>query len=280
MKKIILTTDFSENAWNAIFTALKVYAKVPCQFYILHAYEPAVLNVLGKKSQQRLGVIYDSLSTYSEQELEEILKYLKINHLNPKHHFTSISKSGTLEEAISTVIFENDIDLIIMGTQGASGAKEVFLGSNTVKVIKSIKNTPLLAVPVGYNFQKLKTIVLATDFMLPYKKHELDQLIALASIWSAKIEIVHVTVASRLNDAQKANRSTLEGRLEAFDFQFKDIPFEVNISNSVNKYIANKPSCILGIIRHQHTFWEKVIGEPVVKKIAFHSQIPVLFLPE
>lgn len=280
MKKILLTTDFSENAWNAIFTALKLYSNVQCQFYILHAYEPSALNLLGTKSQQRLGVIYDSLSKYSEQELEGILKYLETNHQNTNHHFTAISKAMTLEEAVGSVVSENDIELLLTGTQGATGAKEVFLGSNTVKIIKTIKDIPILAIPTGFNFQKLKTIIFATDFMVPSKKNELEQLIELAAIWKAKIEIVHVAVEFRLNDIQKSNKSILKDRLAGLEYSFEDIPFEANISDSIDTYEAHKKSCILSIIRHHHTFWEKVIGESVVKKIAFHSQIPVLFLPQ
>lgn len=280
MKKILLTTDFSENAWNAIFTALKLYADVQCQFFILHVYEPDALNVFGTKSQQRLGVIYDSLSNYSEQELEGILNYLEINHLNPNHDFTAISKSETLEEAARLVVTENDIDLVIMGTQGATGAKEVFLGSNTVKVLNTIKNIPMLAVPVGFNFQKLKTIIFATNFMVPYKKNELEQMIELAINWTAKIEIVHVTIESKLNETQTSNKSVLKDRLNIVDYSFKDIPFNGNISDSIDTYVAHKKSCFLSIIRHHQTFWERLIGEPVVKKIAFHSNIPVLFLPQ
>jgi len=280
MKKILLTTDFSENAWNAIFTALKLYTNVQCQFYILHAYEPTSLNLMGSKTQQRLGVIYDSLSKYSEQELDGVLKYLEINHLNTNHHFTGVSKPATLEEAVQMVVVENDIELLLTGTQGATGAKEVFLGSNTVKIIKTVTDIPILAIPTGYNFQELKTILFATDFMVPYKKNELEQLIELASIWNANIEVGHVAIEFKLNDMQKANRAVLKERLAGFDLKFKEIPFEGTISKSIEKYSAHKPSSLLGIIRHHHTFWEKVIGEPVVKKIAFHSMIPVLFLPQ
>ena len=280
MKKIVLTTDFSENSWNAIFTALKMFAEVDCHFYLLNAYEPKTLNLLGTKSQQRLGVIYDSLSKHSEQELEGMFKYFEINHKNPKHKFTTVSKSETLEEAVKELITENDIDLLMMGTQGATGTKEVFLGSNTVKVLKTVKDIPIFAIPEGYNFQKLHTIIFATDFTKSYKKNELEQVIELAILWKAKIEIVHVAIEFNLNDTQNTNKSILKERFSGLDYSFKNIPFEINISQSIDQYVGNMDSCILSIIRHQHTFWEKVIGEAVVKKIAFHSNIPVLFLPQ
>jgi nucleotide-binding universal stress UspA family protein len=280
MKKIVLTTDFSENAWNAIFTALKIYADVDCHFYLLHAYEPSTLNLLGIKSQQRLGVIYDSLLKHSEQELEEMFNYFEINHKNPKHKFTTVSKSETLEEAVKDIVSQNDVDVLIMGTQGATGAKEVFLGSNTVKVLKTIKNIPVFAIPGGFNFQKLHTIIFATDFTKSFNKNELNQIIEFAILWKAQIEIIHVAIEFNLNDTQNTNKAILKERFAGLDYQFKNVPFEINISHSIDAYVGNKNSCILSIIRHQHTFWEKIIGEAVIKKIAFHSNIPVLFLPQ
>ncbi|WP_116769527.1 universal stress protein [Maribacter litoralis] len=280
MKKILITTDFSDNAWNAVFTALKIYAEINCHFYLLHAYEPTPLNLMGSKSQQRLGVIYDSLSKYSAQELNETNTYLKAHHNNPKHQFTTISKPGNLEDSVASVIFKNDIDLLIMGTQGATGAKEIFLGSNTVKVLNQIKNIPIIAVPTGYNFQSLKSILFATDFSDSYKKNLFDPIIELSKIWNASIEVVHVAVDFYLNDHQDAHKEVLKERLSGFDIEFKNIPFEINTSKSIDLYAKDKESSFLSILRHQHTFWEKVIGEAVVKKIAFHSKIPVLFLPQ
>ncbi|WP_282112005.1 universal stress protein [Maribacter stanieri] len=280
MKKILITTDFSENAWNSIFTAIKLYTEVDCHFYILHAFEPSPLNLMGSKNHQRLSVIYDSLSKNSKKELEEILTYFAINHKNLKHQFSTLSKPGNLEDAVELAVNENDIDILIMGTQGATGAKEVFLGSNTVKVLKKVTNIPILTVPSGYNFQSLKSVFFATDFTVPYKKNGLEPIIELSKIWKSTIEIVHVSVEFILNEHQESNKEVLKERLSGLDYKFKNLPFEIDVSKSIDKYTENSHSSILSLIRHQHTFWEKVIGEAVVKKVAFHSKIPVLFLPQ
>lgn len=280
MKKILITTDFSENAWNSIFTAIKLYTEVDCHFYILHAFEPSPLNLMGSKNHQRLSVIYDSLSKNSKKELEEILTYFAINHKNLKHQFSTHSKPGNLEDAVELAVNENDIDILIMGTQGATGAKEVFLGSNTVKVLKKVTNIPILTVPTGYNFQSLKSVLFATDFTVPYKKNGLEPIFELSKIWKSNIEIVHVSVEFILNEHQESNKEVLKERLSGLDYKFKNLPFEIDVSKSIDKYTENSHSSILSLIRHQHTFWEKVIGEAVVKKVAFHSKIPVLFLPQ
>ncbi|KAA2219869.1 MULTISPECIES: universal stress protein [Maribacter] len=280
MKKIILPTDFSENAWNAIFTALKIYSDVKCHFYIVNAYEPGVLKPLGTESHKRLDVIYDSLSQHSEKELAEIQTYLDKNHHNLQHSFETISLGSTLEEAMQKIAKEKDADLIIMGTQGATGAKQVFLGSNTVKVIDKLPNISILAVPDSFNFQKLKTVLYSTDYMKGYDKFELDSLLELVNIWNANIEIIHVTEEFALNETQQTNKNILEERLSGLNFTFVDLPFKSSTAYTIGQYTNNKTSDILGITRHHHTFWEKVIGEPVVKKLAFHSEIPLLILPE
>ena len=280
MKKILLPTDFSDNAWNAIFTAVKLYASVKCKFLILHAYEPKAMNMLGKKSQQRLGVIYDSLEKYSAQELDKILIYLNKNHTNPNHSFKTISKSGTLEECIKELVSSGDLDLIVMGTQGATGAKEIFLGSNTVKVLKQLKNSTVMVVPKDYNFQQLKTLVFPTDYTRMYQKFELFPMTEMAKLWKATIKVIHVVVEFELSTVQKSNMKILEERLAGTDYCLNEVAFEANVESSVEQYVTEIRADLLSMLRRQHSFWEKIIGEPVIKKIALHSKVPVLFLPE
>ncbi len=280
IKKILLPTDFSNNAWNAIFTALKLFAEIRCEFYLLHAYEPEAMNMLGRKGQQRLGTIYDSLSQYSARELKDTLAYLNERHTNPNHSFETLSKSETLLEAIEETLAAKDIDLVVMGTQGASGAKDIFMGSNTVTVLKKVTACTVLAVPAGYDFQRLKVLAFSTDFMDAYDKLELLPLIELAKLWQCNIHIVHVGTEFALNETQKANQHILKERLASFAYSFQNIPFEANVSHSLATYFSQTDVDMLAMIRYHHTFWEKLIGEPIVKKIAYHSHIPMLMLPE
>ncbi len=280
MKKILLPTDFSDNAWNAIFTAVKLYANIPCYFYVLHAYEPNTLNLLDAKSQQRLGVIYDSLKQYSEQQLAKVLDYMNKNHKISNHSFETISKSDTLEGAIKEEVSNKDIDLIIMGTQGATSAKEIFMGSQTVKVLKKLKNYPILAIPTHYNFQVLRSLVFPTDFTRKYEKFELLPLTHLAALWKAEIKVVHVAVEFMLNDTQKANMKILEDRLRESHFSYHQLPFDTNIASSIEHYVLETGADLICMVRYYHGFWERFIKEDVIKKIAFHSKVPVLFLSE
>jgi nucleotide-binding universal stress UspA family protein len=125
----------------------------------------------------------------------------------------------------------------------------------------------------------LKTLVFPTDFTRTYEKFELMPLIELAALWKSEIRILHVAVEFMLNDTQKANRKILGDRLAALDHSFQNVEFDGNVSDSIEKYLSENGTDLMALIRYHHAFWEKIIGEPVVKKIAFHSKVPVLTLP-
>ncbi len=280
MKKILIPTDFSNNAWNAIFTGLKLHTDVECKFYLLHAYEPNTLNMLGSKGQQRLGVVYDSLAEYSKRELKKGMAYLKKNHKIPNHSFEAISMSDPLDIAVEQLIAQKDIDLICMGTQGASGAKQVFIGSNTVKVLKKIKYCPILVSPSNYDFKSLQSLVFPTDFSKKYEQHQLLPMTDLVSLWKTTVQIVHVAVEFEMNEQQLINQKVLKKYLNDFNLMFYNIDFENNIAHTLEKFVLNTEVAMIALIRYQHSFWEKMIGEPVVKKITFHTTVPLLILPE
>ena len=280
MKNILIPTDFSDNAWGAVFTAIKLFEDVECIFYLLHAYEPGMFSPRGNKKQQELAETYDSLAQYSEQELQKVLAYLGKHHQNPNHRFEVISQSDTLVSSVKKIISKQDIDLTVMGTQGASGAKEVFLGSNTVKAMKKILKCPLLVVPESFNFQHLKTIVFPTDFSKTYEKFQLLPLIKLALLWKAKILVLYVSLEHSLKEKQKDNKKLLEERLYGLEVKFRDVDYESNIARTIEKFIAENDTQLMALVRYKHSFWERILREPVVKRITFHTEVPLLVLPE
>ena len=139
MKRILLPTDFSENAYNAISYALQLFAEDECTFYLLHTYIP--VDTTG-------GML---VNTYSALQLEEATrdaagKRMKLleekllkEYPNPKHSFEKILTFNLVVSEILASVKEYKIDLIIMGTQGATGAKEIFLGTHTMFTIKKVK---------------------------------------------------------------------------------------------------------------------------------------------
>ena len=280
MKNILLPTDFSDNAWNAIFTALKMFEISDCNFVVMHSYEPKISNLLGNKSKERLGVIYDSLSKNSKVQLEKTLQYLHKNHTRSNHKFESVSISNDIISAIKQIVDEKDIDIIVMGTKGATGAKEVFMGSNTVRVIKKVRKRPIIVVPQEYDFKALKKVVFPTDFTHTYDKTELGPLIELVGLWKAKIIILQVAQEYVLNDGQRLHMKMLSKRLKNVEHSFHTVEMWNNIAEATTQFANSEDADLIALIHYSHTFMEKLTREPVIRKIGFHVKIPLLVLPD
>lgn len=123
MKRIIVSTDFSQNAYNALSYARLLLQDEEVTFTLLHIYESPSVNLLQKSSQQ-VGAIYQSSNLASEEPLQKLLVKINGLHENRKHTYNVKAHGGALDEAIKKVPTET-YDLIVMGSKGATGLKSV-----------------------------------------------------------------------------------------------------------------------------------------------------------
>ncbi|TAI49746.1 universal stress protein [Flagellimonas allohymeniacidonis] len=280
MKNILLPTDFSDNSWNAIFFALKLFKDVSCNFYVVNTYDPDPKNVIGARTYVRTGMIIDALAESSQQGLEKMESYIQENHSNPNHSFEYASLKGELLDTLQDYRKQKDIDYIIMGTLGATGAKGVFMGTNSVRMVKSVRNCPIILVPNEFNLQKLERIIFPSDFSRFYDKYELMPLIELAKMCKASCQVLYLTQEFALTDEQKRNKKMLTERLAELDVTFNNVELKSKLAKGINEFAKEQRADLIAIVHYRHTFFEKLTREPVVKKVAFHSQIPLLILPE
>lgn len=280
MKTVLLPTDFSRNAWNAIFTALKLFYDLQCKFLLLHTYEPELTNVLGDHGEKRLGSIYQSMEEESRKQMGEILEYLKEHHKNPRHEFKVVIRPGDLIGEVRERIKKHPVDLIVMGTQGATGAERVFLGSNTVRMLKTIKSRPVLVVPETYDFQRLDHVIFPTDYTHYYEPYELQTLLDLIKTWKSTLHVAYAAREFALKPVQESNKKLLETRLKGLNVRFEEIPLEGNLSEAVSGYSDTIRADMIALMRHKHSFLENLTREKVVKRIAFESKLPLLILPQ
>ena len=185
MKNILLPTDFSDNAWNATRYAIELFKDETCVFHLLNTYTPAIASSRFMAASAMSGQLEEGAHGNSERGLAKVLDRIHNTYDNPNHSFKTISSFSLLVDQIKEIVETEGIDLIVTGTKGASGLEEVFMGSNTVRIIKSVKNCPVLAIPQNFNFQKPSEIAFATDFNRFYSESELQPMIDLAKTFEA-----------------------------------------------------------------------------------------------
>ena len=277
MKKILLPTDFSDNSFKAITYALKVYKDIKCTFYLLHTYNPSVYQteyLIGSPGLIGLGDVMKETALTNSKELKE---KIELEYPNPKHTFKTRVIFNTLLNEVLEMTTSEGIDLIVMGTKGASGAEEILFGSNAVHIIKKTK-CPLIVVPDSFAYEAPKEILFPTDFEITYPEKEIESLLQVVKHHKSQVNILYIRKAIELNMVQKEHKKQLD-RLMVNHAIFHEVP-DNEIITAINDFQLKRKINLLVMIQNKHTFFERLFIEPVLKKVGFHVTIPFMVIPQ
>lgn len=272
---ILLPTDFSDNSWIASIYALHLYQDQFCTFYFLHSTKmkaSAMSNFSNK--------LFRIMTINARKELLKLKELAESTNANSNHDFEVILSTDELTDAIEFAVKKHKINMVVMGTKGSTAAKELFFGSNTVKVIQRMRLCPVLIVPTDIDFIVPKQIAFPTDFSRYYGNKELDPLKNISALYNSKIRIVHINVETHFDEVQEYNLKMLKEYLKNCEHSFHWIPDYskrvVEIKDFIDAYGIN----MLVMVNYKHSFIESIVNEPVIKKIGFGPTVPFLVIPD
>ncbi|NNK18360.1 MAG: universal stress protein, partial [Maribacter sp.] len=230
--------------------------------------------VLHSPGQIGLGDIYQENSL---SQLKDLKKQLIAEFNNKKHTFMVHSAFNTLVEEIVETSKNEQADMVIMGTQGATGAKEILIGTNTVHVIKKAC-CPVIAIPPNFKYENPKEILFPTDLGINYQEEQLEALVSLAEHHISRIGIMHVSAGYDLSDKQLKNKEKLEKILGKIAHLFHEMPNQ-EITTAINSFQQKNKVNFMVMIQNRHTFLERLFIDPIIKKLGFHVTIPFMVIP-
>ncbi len=274
MKKILVPTDFSEQAENALKVAAQMAKEFKGEIYLLHMLE-LPMQLVGTGSAVGAG----------SNSLPEALYFMKLakkrfsNILN-EPYLKGIKVHETVEfhqafEGIMEVSEKYNCDIIIMGSHGASGFKEMFIGSNTEKVVRN-SNIPVLVIKNEHEVFKVEKFVFATDCNID-NKHTLSQAIRFAEKINAKFHLVYINTANNFKtseDTSKCLRDFVNGTdLKNYTFNvYNDVTVESGILNYANSIDAG----LIGIGTHGRKGLAHFFNGSISEDLVNHAQRPVV----
>jgi nucleotide-binding universal stress UspA family protein len=276
-KRILLPTDFSKNAWNAIKYASELYKTESVDFFILNAFKVESYDIKSIFVAKPGDKEYEEALEQSEKELRKVLKMIELKKAYPNHTYSSMSIFDTPLDAIKAVVELKDIDLVVMGTKGTTDEKSVIYGSGTIDVMEEVRNCPILAIPNMVNYTEPKEIVFPTSFKTHFKRRELKYLYEIAKITNSAIRILHINTEKHLTDSQRKNKDLLEDFLEGIEYSFQWLD-NVNVNTGLEEFVRRRGIDIIVFINKKHTFFDSVFSRPLVKDLGASSEIPVLVL--
>ncbi len=283
MKTILLPTDFSENAWNAIKYALKFFEDSTCTFYLLHVNTLNYTMAEDSLNEDLLYIDTEDLieKTYikpSKLQLRKILKRISQEFpVNKNHHFFILTDYNFFIDSIRKHVDEKNIDMIIMGTKGATGLKKLIIGSNAADVIKKVKCTTLI-VPENATFTNLNEIAFPTDYFLTYGVNILKPIYEIIETHHSSLRVLHVThKPEKLSLSQQDNKDLIQDYFSNFEMRFYNLTNK-NVEDAIECFVQSRDVNMIAMVAKNLNYFQQILFHSKVEEISYHTNIPFLVI--
>lgn len=275
MKTIVLMTDFSDNARNAIKFAIGVFGQ-EVEYVLLNSFE------LNDTSSLVPGKQIESLLAHSEADLAKDEAFLKSNL--PQYSDLKIKLKGEFAEphtALERIASQIPVDLVIMGTKGASGLKKVLIGTVTATVLKKT-SLPVLVVPEQAPASPLEKIVFASDLHNFQKKTTVRPLLQIAEKFNAEVTLLNIMKKSAIGDGttdQKIQELERSGYLEGLNKTWL-IKIANNVPFAIDQYCMENEVDLLVTVERHNRFFDRLFHRSISRELIYESKLPVLVLDD
>jgi nucleotide-binding universal stress UspA family protein len=272
MKRILVPVDFSQEAESAAKVAATIARKTGSEIFLVHMLElpvttidPAEMNTISSEPQ----IIYFMKLAHQKFDKFKKLPFLK---------GLTVVESIQFQHAFSGIINEsekNNIDLIVMGSQGASGLQEMFIGSNTEKVVRRSK-IPVLVIKQSIEEFAVNDILFASDFNKE-SKSTFNRVIDFANLFEAKVHLLYVNTIHNFNTSKNIE-SRIERFMEDFDFDnyTTNIYNDISIEKGILSFARDIDADLIALNTHGRSGLSQLFNGSIGQELANHALRPVV----
>lgn len=274
MKTILIPTDFSEMANNAVLFASKFANKNKARVILLHTYNMPLID--GQSMNVNTNILYNSvdLSEFemfreNNQKLRDLAQSKNVK-LPELYHKLVL---GGLTTAINECVQEEKVDFLVMGTSGADDWFSKLFGSNTDSVLLTT-NVPTLVIPKNYQDDELLTIGFTTRFR-DKDKPALKKTIEFANKLGMKVKCMYAETDDSVDIDETVKKWQSEFKADEVDF----IVYPTNdVLDTVNHFIAHQLIDILVMVTYKRNFFEELFTKRFTQKVTHQVNVPILVL--
>lgn len=280
MKRILVPTDFSHTAEKAFRFALEIADRAKATIVLYHLYTPISSGVIYTETAKEI---------YNKQLESDLLKRLRrlkkkvTANIDKVPVLTAVGRTPIINNILGFAE-HNNIDFIVMGTQGASGLKKVIIGSVASRIIKK-SDLPVLLVPEKFEWKIPQQIVFASDCRQTDLK-AIPVIYSFAKIFKKGVNVVHLFNASKKESENKKARNEFENYSYSIQKTFNNykLKFQLIESESINETMKKLddqvPHDVLAMVRGDNKVYKNIFGKSLTQSMAFVSNKPLLIIPE
>ncbi|MBP6184653.1 MAG: universal stress protein [Saprospiraceae bacterium] len=259
---ILIATDFSQGAMHAMLVGMELALQSDSRVLLVHAY----------KLHSRAGMflsLEEHIKKSAEQDMQEFVGKI------PDRYLTCLEDSrviqGYPEDVIRRLESQEQIGLVVIGTQGDSALREIFMGQTASALLNKMK-CPVLAVPKDALIEPPAGLIMAWDGA-HLDRQQSELLIEWAEKMKTTLQVVHVrTDKNSVPDADSADY------FHQHHIPVNYIPGEGDIKDELDEYLQARPFTWLTLIKRDRGFFEPLFHDSIVRREIFTTTCPILII--
>ncbi len=271
MKRILVPTDFSDHAEYALRVAAQIARENNSEIVLLHMLE------LPHQASDAVGSGHDipEIMFFKNKVISNLEELMDVDYLEG----ITVSEIIQFEKAFEGILAvskTNNIDFIVMGSHGSGGFQEMFIGSNTEKVVR-FSDVPVLVIKNKMDNFKADNFVFASDFSQEIKK-PFKQLLEIAGLFNSKLNLVMINTPSSFKPTHIAEK-IMNDFIKEFNYPnyslhiYNDVNVEKGILNFANSVKAD----LIGMCTHgRRTGFAHFFNGSVSEDLVNHAIRPVI----
>jgi len=275
MKKILVPTDFSEQATNALNFGSELAKMSGAELILLHVIEhPAGSSFSASGEVHAADPTEHVFILKLIEKIEKDFEGIKSQSVFDDVNVSSLIKVGSPFNTVADLIKTDDIDLIVMGTKGATGLQEVLVGSNAEKVVRHA-NCPVITIKTKVDADAIKNIAFATN-LSDGQESMIYNLMELQKILGATIHLVKINTPNNFQ-RDKHTRAQMQGFVKKYNLE----NYSLNIYNDAEEedgiicFAEEKKVDMIAMATHGRTGIMHLLAGSIAEDIVNHSKRPV-----
>lgn len=269
MKKFLVPVDFSDTSINAAKYAIALTNDISdAEVILYHVYSRISFATLTSKEE-------GSRQKVTESELYDLKSKISEENSN----ISIVAEEGSFIESIYDYAMGNSIDMIVMGITGSSRISQVFMGTNTLNVIRHI-DCPVMIVPSEAKYTGLKKVVFTSDFKDVARTTPFISLKKILDTFHPELDILNVDSEHyvELTPEYKIERDAMEEKLGSYNPQFSFLR-SYDFLEGISSFVDTKEMNAIITVPRKHSFLSHLFKTSHTKRLAYHSRIPIIAVP-
>jgi len=273
MKQILVATDFSNCAGNAMEYAVELAGILKTELCVIHAIAPTE----GIDNSIYKAIFIEDYYNNKRQALAAWAAGFTSKAPYNEITLSTVCEVGSLSSVLTKYIESHEVELLVMGSMGATGIAGLF-GSNVSVMVEKTK-TPTLVIPLETKFSGNPAITIATDFSSTLSAEDVTALNELISAFNAETVTVLNIIETPNWKANEPGENAMKELIKNTTIDFKYI-HEDSPKEGIMNFILTSNTDILCVVKRHHNLVYRIFNRSTVNQVMNKSIKAILVLHE